>query len=362
MKLKTRWARATRSCRPRTGATRTRRGGRRCRKAITSASTNGSKGRPRPGVPSQRLARAARSGTRPGPDVDHPGFRLDAGRPSELVGEPVAVPADEAVVGLRPTAKVTRSARARVHVHAPVADEAAKRDAAVAAELDCEGRGSADGDDDRAAGHGRLLDELEGKPAADADDLVRDGRSPSRKRPPDDLVERVVAADVLARVKKAAESVRAPWRAAAGGRERPAAKRAAGRAARRRVDGHSKAALYARRIDSDRFERAFAADPARGRRVEVPPQRVGVEALRGHLDSVRRQVLREGRLHGLDALGEQETDRELLVVARCPHGHGAARVHADPRGSSKPPRHRSVQPPGSRRTSVRPRLRRRAFI
>ena len=57
-----------------------------------------------------------------------------------------------------------------VDVHAAAANEAAQRDAAVRCELDRERRRRADRDEERAAGDGCLLHELEREPAADAED------------------------------------------------------------------------------------------------------------------------------------------------------------------------------------------------
>jgi hypothetical protein len=87
------------------------------------------------------------------------------------------------------------------------------------------------------------------------------------------------------------------------------------------VDRDAQVALDPRRLDRDRLERALAADAAGGRRVEVPPEGLGVEVLGGRLDGVRGQVRRERRLHGAEALGEEEPERELLVVPGGPHGH-----------------------------------------
>ena len=74
--------------------------------------------------------------------------------------------------------------RLGVDVQPPVADEAAERDAAVARELDGERRRRADGDEDRAAGDRRLLDELERQAAADAEDRAGSGSRPSSNARP----------------------------------------------------------------------------------------------------------------------------------------------------------------------------------
>ena len=87
--------------------------------------------------------------------------------------------------------------RARVDGAAAVADEAHERDAPVVRQLDGERRRGADGDEDRAAGDCRLLDELEREPAADAEDRFGERHEPLAERPAEHLVHRVVAADVL---------------------------------------------------------------------------------------------------------------------------------------------------------------------
>src|SRR5581483_9716672 len=86
----------------------------------------------------------------------------------------------------------------------------AQRDPAVGRELDREARRRPDRDDDRAAGDGSLLDELERESAADADDAVRERQTPLAVRPADDLVERVVATDILPQAEQAAGRVEQP--------------------------------------------------------------------------------------------------------------------------------------------------------
>src|SRR5205823_10298993 len=64
------------------------------------------------------------------------------------------------------------SPRLRIDVHALRPREAAERDRAIGGELDGEAGRSADGDDDRTARDGRLLDELERQASADAEHAV----------------------------------------------------------------------------------------------------------------------------------------------------------------------------------------------
>ena len=86
--------------------------------------------------------------------------------------------------------------------------------------------------------------------------------------------------------------------------------------------GDGQAALDAARLDRDRLERTLAADAAGGRRVEAPLQARAVERGRLDLDGVRRQIRGERRRRRGHALRDAEAEREFLVVARRPHGHG----------------------------------------
>src|SRR5438552_16973788 len=70
-----------------------------------------------------------------------------------------------------------------------------------------------------------------------------------------------------------------------------------------------------RRLDGNRLERALAADPARGRGVEMALEPGRVEAISLDLDRVRRKVAGRRSAPGIDALGEQKSERELLVVS-----------------------------------------------
>src|SRR5437016_4415912 len=92
--------------------------------------------------------------------------------------------------------------RRRVDVRGAVAYEAADRYAAVRGEVDGEARGGADRDKDRAAGYGGLLNEFERQPAADAKDIVGERQHLLPEGPADDLIHRVVAADVLAHAQR----------------------------------------------------------------------------------------------------------------------------------------------------------------
>ena len=109
------------------------------------------------------------------------------------------------------------SPRLGVDVHAAAADEAAERHAAIDGQLDCERRGCADSDEDRAARDGCFLHELEREPAADAEHCSRERQPVFTERPADDLVHRVVTADVLAQAEQAAGGVEEAGRMDAAG-------------------------------------------------------------------------------------------------------------------------------------------------
>jgi hypothetical protein len=76
------------------------------------------------------------------------------------------------------------------------------------------------------------------------------------------------------------------------------------------------------RADGDLLERALAADAARRARVEAARARVARQRA-GDADGVGGEV--GGRVDGArridERLAEQESERELLVVARRPHSH-----------------------------------------
>src|SRR5262249_28645779 len=144
--------------------------------------------------------------------------------------------------------------------------------------LDRESRGCADGDEDRAAGDGGLLDELEGQAAADAEQRAGERKHPGEERGADRLVERVVTADVLAKQEQVALGGEEPGcvqpaRLGEGGLTlaQPPGQRGDERGRNARV------ALDARRLDGDRPERSLPADAARRAGVEAAPQPLGIE-------------------------------------------------------------------------------------
>ena len=77
--------------------------------------------------------------------------------------------------------------------------------------------GAPTADHDRGAGDGRLLHELERQPAADAEDVVAQREEPVERGAADDLVHRVVAADVLAHDQELAVGVEEAGRVQAAG-------------------------------------------------------------------------------------------------------------------------------------------------
>ena len=170
---------------------------------------------------------------------------------------------------------------------------------------------------------GGLLHELEREAPAHAEHVTGEREPAVEQRPADDLVHRVVAPDVLPDEHELAR-----------GREQAGRVQAAGALERRldelvgEADEESRgtrgpaARVEHGRADGDLLERALAADAARGARVEAARARVARERA-GDVDGVGGEV--RGRVDGArrvdERLAEQEAQRELLVVARRPHGH-----------------------------------------
>ena len=84
-----------------------------------------------------------------------------------------------------------------VHVETPVSDEAEQRHPALAGQFDRQAGRGPDGAQDRDAGDRRLLHQLEADPAADQHQSVGQGNPAGEEFRPDQLVQGVVAADVL---------------------------------------------------------------------------------------------------------------------------------------------------------------------
>ena len=150
----------------------------------------------------------------PGPTASRLLARL-AEQPPGTVGERLSLVLGEllrraeAACSPPPTSRIPVSPdppRLRVDVDGAAADEAAERDAAVGGEVDGEARRRADRDENRATGDGGLLDELEREPPADAEHVLGERQQPLPKGPADDLVHRVVPADVLAHAQAARRS------------------------------------------------------------------------------------------------------------------------------------------------------------
>src|SRR5918999_5995717 len=87
--------------------------------------------------------------------------------------------------------------RVAVDVEAAAPDEADHGKTEPVGGLDGEAGGGRHGADDRNAGHGGLLHELEADPARQHQDTVRQRKVAGQERPADELVDGVVPADVL---------------------------------------------------------------------------------------------------------------------------------------------------------------------
>ena len=188
-------------------------------------------------------------------------------------------------------------------------------------QLHREGGRGAHGDQDRGAGDGGLLHELEGQPPADAENPVGQREQAVERGAADDLVHRVVAPDVLAHDQELALGVEEAGRVQApgsgeGGLSQPV------RQCREQGPGDRRPALHRRRVHRDLLERPLAAHTARRGGVEAPlPGIAEQRAL--YLDHVRREIVAQpGSVRRADqSLPDQEPDRELLVVAGGSHRH-----------------------------------------
>ena len=180
------------------------------------------------------------------------------------------------------------------------------------------------------AGDRRLLDELEARPARDQDDPPVERQRAGQRLAPDQLVERVVAADVLAQGEQPAVGVeQARGVEPAGGLEHGL--RLAQPVRQRHEDRgrDDRASRDRRAADLDLVERRLAADPARGRGDEVAlrdPRGVerAVEVDGDLVVGARgRRGVGEGHVEDPRALEEplrdQEPDRELRLVTRGAH-------------------------------------------
>ena len=185
--------------------------------------------------------------------------------------------------------------------------------------------GRADRDEHRAAGDGRFLDELEREPPADAEHVVGERQEPLEERPADDLVHRVVAADVLAhaqerrpprrrarsRAGRRSPRTRAGPRAAAPGSAATTSRRDLERALdpRRARPRPPRSRPSRRRRTTTRCRSAAAAAPDRSRGASTST--VFAARSSGTRAETRRKPLRQA-----------EAERELLVVAGRAHRDG----------------------------------------
>ena len=219
--------------------------------------------------------------------------------------------------------------RLRVHGRGAAADEPAERRPAVGCELHRERRRRADRDEHRAPGDGRLLHELEREPPADAEDRPRERQEALAVGPAEDLVHRVVPADVLPHAASSPSTSNSPvaWSPPVSAKVACAAR--AGRGAPRRAEaarrGRSRSAAH--RPPPPR------ARPSRRRRRRTRCRRTAgpLESDPGASTSTTFAARSpDGRAAAADPLGEAEAERKLLVVAGRPHRHRDGRaVDAD---------------------------------
>jgi hypothetical protein len=217
-----------------------------------------------------------------------------------------------------------------VDVEAVAAEESDERDAEPVGGLDGEVGRRRDGTDDRDAGDRRLLDDLEAHPTADHQDPVVKRHAARQELGADELVERVVAAHILAKLEQLAgrrEETR-------GVEPARLVERALGRAEqlRQREDDRPRDHWTGGdriRPHRDLVERGLAADPARRRRDEVAlgdarrverPREVDRDLIVRLVHAGGIAHRRPEHLGPFDqALGPEESDRELVLVTGRAH-------------------------------------------
>src|SRR5204863_5248978 len=170
----------------------------------------------------------------------------------------------------------------------------------------------------------------EREPPAHAEDHLGQREPALEERPADDLVHRVVAAHVLAEAQKITVGGEEAGRMepAGHGERGLGSTEPLGKVSEER-ERSLETALELRGLHCDGVERALAAHPAGGARVEAPLDARWFEAGGFDLDRVRGEVARWCSALRLEAFGETEAERELLVVSRRPHGD-RNRPAADP--------------------------------
>ena len=197
---------------------------------------------------------------------------------------------------------------------------------------DRERRRRADRYDQRDTGDDRLLDDLEAEPAGNREDRLRQRQPAGAERPAGQLVDCVVAADVLARGEQRPPAVEEGGAVQAAGRREQGLGRAQPLGQRREQGSGNRPGRGDRRgADDEVLDRALAADAAARRGEEAPlahaPGARGVERDLQPVVAVVERLARALEPADLprrsdDALREEESGDQLLVVARGAHEHG----------------------------------------
>src|SRR5690606_2722385 len=218
-------------------------------------------------------------------------------------------------------------------------EEADERHAELFGELHGERARGADGGEERAAGHHRLLHQLEARAAADDDAEARERQRVRHQAVADQLVERVVAADVLADEGDLAGGVEETRRVqAAGSVENVLLRAECVRQTAERVacDREVGAVEIEAALHLHGLEGRLAADAAARRGVEVTLEAIEIDVDAGReldADDVDQAVRggRAARAYGRDvvraaddAFGVEEAYGELEVLAGRAHRDGNA--------------------------------------
>ena len=220
----------------------------------------------------------------------------------------------------------------RVDVEAVAAQEAHQGHAQPLRGLHGEVARGGDGGEQRDARDGRLLDELEAGPARDQQHPVVERQLAGQQPAPDELVQGVVPADVLAQRDERPVGGEQPRRVeAAGGTEDGLTVAEARRQREQRRRGHDRAVRDGRAADLHLVQRGLAADAAGRRghevaardacRVQGPGQADHDVVVGAGVGPRIRDVDGDDVPAAVDqALRQQEPGRELRLVTRGAHG------------------------------------------
>ena len=182
----------------------------------------------------------------------------------------------------------------------------------------------------------RLLHELEAGPPADEQNRIAQRRPPRQELRADQLIERIMPADVFADAVQMPCRIEESRRVKAAGPIEPGLgrpQRVRQLAKDKRIERRPTLFRPRRQRHANRLDRRLAADAAAGCGIEVPLQPTEIDGDLGpqiDADHVVVDFVDAGDLpvSRHDSLREEETDCEFAVVAGRPHRHGDGPVLA----------------------------------